>query len=72
MHRFPCEMSHVPSEQLELMAAYLQLRKERQAAATRTRTRRVLDEASAAENDLTAAIAEAEQQLAGMRTGLRR
>lgn len=61
MRRFPCEMGHVPTEQIELMRAYLELRRDA------TRLRRNPKQAHAyqaaqAEDRLTAAIAAAEQR----------
>lgn len=61
MRRFPCEMGHVPTEQIELMRAYLELR--RDASRVRRNPRQAhVERATQAEDALTAAIAAAEQR----------
>ena len=60
MHRFPCEMSHVPTEQIELMAAFIALRDEQEANRRRSPAQRDINAARTAEDALTAAITAAE------------
>ena len=61
MQRFPCEMGHVPTEQIELMRAYIELRND--TLRTRRNPRQAhADLAAQAEDRLSAAIAAAEQR----------
>lgn len=61
MNRFPCEMGHVPTEQIELMHSYLEIR--RHAGRMRRNPKRAhAEQATQAEDQLSARIAAAEQR----------